>query len=193
MATFVVAPWVLTPTPSTGRTALLVLCSLVWGVCLGMPVVILQSIFLDWTPCFSQPWAGFSFPRIAFPFHDRTFTAPKAWFCTIIPGAREAEFMGIQKLFGKSLSWLPPLIYTLINEGMGGDMQMAMFSLSFFFALAAAIFATVDDAKAVAQVKPSLLSRTYSATKIHPAENIVSAAEEKSAADVPCDTDQEKK
>ena len=28
------------------------------------PVMILQSTFLDWTPCFSQP--GFSFPRITF-------------------------------------------------------------------------------------------------------------------------------
>ena len=30
------------------------------------PVVILHSTFLDWTPCFSQPWTGFSFPRICF-------------------------------------------------------------------------------------------------------------------------------
>ena len=35
------------------------------------PVVILQRTFLDWTPCFSQPWPGFSFPRIALPFHGR--------------------------------------------------------------------------------------------------------------------------
>ena len=30
-----------------------------------------ERTFLDWTPCFSQPWAAFSFPRIALPFHDR--------------------------------------------------------------------------------------------------------------------------
>ena len=30
-----------------------------------MPVVILQSLSIG-TPCFSQPWPGFSFPRIAF-------------------------------------------------------------------------------------------------------------------------------
>ena len=35
------------------------------------PVVILQSTFLDWTPCFSQLRPGFSFPRIALPFCDR--------------------------------------------------------------------------------------------------------------------------
>ena len=28
------------------------------------PVVILQRMFLDWAPCFSQLWPGFSFPRI---------------------------------------------------------------------------------------------------------------------------------
>ena len=36
------------------------------------PVKILQRTFLDWTPCFSQPWPGFSFPRIALPFRDRS-------------------------------------------------------------------------------------------------------------------------
>ena len=41
--------------------------------CLGTtkPVVLLQRTFLDWPPCFSQPWTGFSFPRIALHFHDR--------------------------------------------------------------------------------------------------------------------------
>jgi len=105
------------------------------------------------------------------------FTAPKAFFVTIVPGGREAEFMGIQKLFGKSLSWLPPLIYTLINESTGGNMQLAMFSLNFFFLAAAASFATVDYQKAVAQVKPTLLSRAYSAAsdknkiKVHPEDD----------------------
>ena len=28
-----------------------------------LPVKILQRTFVDWTPCFSQPWPGFSFPR----------------------------------------------------------------------------------------------------------------------------------
>ena len=37
----------------------------------AMPVKIPQRTFLDWTPCFSQPWPGFSFPRIALHFHDR--------------------------------------------------------------------------------------------------------------------------
>ena len=35
------------------------------------PVMILQRTFLDWTPYFSQLRPGFSFPRIALPFHDR--------------------------------------------------------------------------------------------------------------------------
>ena len=34
------------------------------------PVNILQRTFLDWALCFSQPWPGFSFPRIAL-FHGR--------------------------------------------------------------------------------------------------------------------------
>ena len=140
-STYVVSPWVLTPSASLGRTMLLVFFSLVWGVCLGM-----------------------------------TFTAPKAFFCTIIPGGREAEMMGIQKLFGKALSWLPPLIYTLINESTDGNMAAAMFSLAFFFLGAAAIFATIDYKKALAHVKPSLVSRTYSAAadvmtaKVHPVD-----------------------
>jgi len=38
------------------------------------PVMILQSTFLDWALCFSQPWTGFSFPRFALRFHDRKAT-----------------------------------------------------------------------------------------------------------------------
>ena len=30
-----------------------------------------QRTFVDWTRCFSQPWAGFSFPRLALQIHDR--------------------------------------------------------------------------------------------------------------------------
>ena len=40
------------------------------------PVLILQSTFLDWAPCFSQLRPGCSFPRIALPFHDR---CTRAW------------------------------------------------------------------------------------------------------------------
>ena len=46
-------------------------------------VVILQSTFLDWTPCFHSYGTGFSFPRIALPFHDSMLTAASA-----LPAAR---------------------------------------------------------------------------------------------------------
>ena len=37
-----------------------------------LPVVLLQRTFVDWKRRAAQPWPGFSFPRIALHFHDRT-------------------------------------------------------------------------------------------------------------------------
>ncbi len=49
------------------------------------------------------------------------------------------------------------------------SMTAAMFSLTFFFLAAGALFAAIDYDKALAQVKPSLISRTYTANvKVHP-------------------------
>ena len=42
------------------------------------PVKIPQRTFQDWTPCFSQLRAGFSFPRIALRSHDRIRTRRSA-------------------------------------------------------------------------------------------------------------------
>ena len=56
-------------------------------------------------------------------------------FITIIPKEQEAELMGIYILAGQVLSWLPPMLFTALNEA-GFDMTFGLASLDVFFLLA---------------------------------------------------------
>ena len=57
-------------------------------------------------------------------------------FMTIIPPrGQEAEHMGLYILSGQILSWLPPMVFTAMNEA-GMDMAYGLASLDIFFALA---------------------------------------------------------
>jgi MFS transporter, UMF1 family len=53
-----------------------------------------------------------------------------------IPRGQEAELMGLYVMAGQSLSWLPPIVFTSLNE-IGVDMAMALASLNIFFVCAA--------------------------------------------------------
>ncbi|CAB9508815.1 Major facilitator superfamily [Seminavis robusta] len=53
-------------------------------------------------------------------------------FITIVPRGQEAEMMGLYILAGQSLSWLPPMVFTALNEA-GVDMAVGLASLDIFF------------------------------------------------------------
>lgn len=54
-------------------------------------------------------------------------------FMTIIPRGQEGELMGMYIFSGQILSWLPPMLFTTINE-VGMDMAYGLASLDVFFA-----------------------------------------------------------
>lgn len=54
-------------------------------------------------------------------------------FITIIPSGQESELMGIYLFCGQVLSWLPPLLFTGLNE-WGVEMSIGLASLNLFFA-----------------------------------------------------------
>ena len=56
-----------------------------------------------------------------------------ALYCTIIPRGQESELMGIYICSGSVLSFLPPLIFSFLNE-IGMSMSLGMMSLNLFFA-----------------------------------------------------------
>ena len=57
-------------------------------------------------------------------------------FISLVEKGQEAEMMGIFLLLGQVLTWLPPLIFTLLNES-GVSMGVGLASLAFFFFCAA--------------------------------------------------------
>ena len=56
-----------------------------------------------------------------------------ALYCTIIPRGSESEMMGLYLFSGSVLSFLPPFIFTCLNE-IGLSMDIGLASLNLFFA-----------------------------------------------------------
>jgi MFS-type transporter involved in bile tolerance (Atg22 family) len=59
------------------------------------------------------------------------FSASIAIYAIMIPGGKEASFMGVRTLAGKIIAWAPSMLYTVINETTG-NLDMAMFSVCIF-------------------------------------------------------------
>lgn len=54
-------------------------------------------------------------------------------YCTIIPRGQESELMGIYIFCGSVLAWLPPFLFSFLNE-IGASMSIGLASLNLFFA-----------------------------------------------------------
>lgn len=77
------------------------------------------------------------------------WTADRLVASTIIPLGQDAELMGTYLFHGQVLTWLPPLLFTVLNEA-GVDSQIAVCSLGIWFLFGiAAIFAAGDYRVAV--------------------------------------------
>lgn len=59
----------------------------------------------------------------------------KVLYCTIIPKGQEAELMGVYICACQILSWLPPLVFSVMNEN-GISMRIGLLSLTSYFLLA---------------------------------------------------------
>ena len=54
-------------------------------------------------------------------------------YCTIIPRGQESELMGIYIFSGSVMAWLPPFVFSFLNE-IGASMAIGLASLNVFFA-----------------------------------------------------------
>ena len=73
--------------------------------------------------CFAMVWGlciGWVYPT------------EKALYCSIIPRGQEAELMGVYIFACQILSWLPPFVFTALNE-CGFSMRAGLFSLNGYF------------------------------------------------------------
>ena len=67
-----------------------------------------------------------------------------ALYCTIIPRGSESEMMGLYLFSGSLLSFLPPFIFTCLNE-IGMSMDIGLASLNLFFAGGFIFFLFIGD------------------------------------------------
>lgn len=67
-----------------------------------------------------------------------------AIYCTIIPRGSESEMMGLYLFSGSVLSFLPPFIFTCLNE-IGLSMDLGLASLNLFFAGGLIFFLLIGD------------------------------------------------
>lgn len=73
-------------------------------------------------------------------------------YCAIIPRGRETELMGIYLFAGSVVAWLPPLLFSFLNE-IGASMNIGLGSLNLFFAggfILLLMIGDFDDAVALA-------------------------------------------
>lgn len=69
----------------------------------------------------------------------------------LMPAGREAELWGVSLFAQVSLTWLPSIVFTALNEAFGGDMSFAIASLGIFFLLSFIGVATVTEPSQLAQ------------------------------------------
>lgn len=72
------------------------------------------------------------------------YPTEKTLFCTIISKGPEAELMGVYICSCQVLSWLPPLMFTVMNE-LGISMRIGLFSLNFYFLLSFLLLFLIGD------------------------------------------------
>ena len=79
------------------------------------------------------------------------YPTQRALYCLIIPGGQESELMGIYIFAGQILVWLPPGIFTLLNEA-DVSMKWGLASDACFFFVALAVTYVMGDFE-IAQMK----------------------------------------
>jgi UMF1 family MFS transporter len=79
------------------------------------------------------------------------WTTDRLLAATLIPAGQDAELMGVYIFAGQVLTWLPPLIFTAMNEaGISQSVGIGILSISFFLGLIG-LFMMGDYDKAVEQ------------------------------------------
>lgn len=71
-------------------------------------------------------------------FMGWTYPSQRVLFVTLIPKGQETEMMGMFFFMGQILGWLPPLLFTIMNEN-GVDMRWGLGLITFFDLAAVAL------------------------------------------------------
>ena len=71
-------------------------------------------------------------------------TTHASLYCTIIPRGQESKLMGIYIFSGSVVAWLPPFVFSFLNE-IGASMSIGLASLNVFFAGGFLIFMRIGN------------------------------------------------
>eukprot|EP00547_Thalassionema_nitzschioides_P008152 CAMPEP_0194228652 /NCGR_PEP_ID=MMETSP0156-20130528/43481_1 /TAXON_ID=33649 /ORGANISM="Thalassionema nitzschioides, Strain L26-B" /LENGTH=727 /DNA_ID=CAMNT_0038961171 /DNA_START=36 /DNA_END=2220 /DNA_ORIENTATION=- len=82
------------------------------------------------------------------------YSTQRVLFCKLIPSGKQFEFMGFFAFFGNLLSWLPPILFTILNEQgvsmkIGFSLLPAFSFVSLFFSLFMGSYSDAVEAAAV--------------------------------------------
>jgi MFS-type transporter involved in bile tolerance (Atg22 family) len=120
-------------------------CLLLWIINTSLAALVLKGA--------GQQRAAYFFAMIWGLCTGWVYPTEKALYCTIIPRGQEAELMGAYISACQALAWLPPLVFTIMNEA-GISMRAGLFSLSAYFLCAFfTLFLMGDYDEAVAHAK----------------------------------------
>lgn len=127
-------------------------CLCLWMVTTGIGACVLQGR--------GQALTAYGFAVLWGTCLGWVYPTEKAFYCSIIPGGQDAELMGVYIFACQILSWLPPLVFTAMNEA-GFSMRAGLFSLNgyFFFSYVVLTFFVGDYDDAVEH------ARTFHAEK----------------------------
>ena len=83
----------------------------------------------------------------------------QAFFAALCPGGKEATFTGCYMFANKFFDWMPPLIFSLVNQYTGNISTAYYASMIVFIALGTYACYTIDMQKGATEIQETLASR----------------------------------
>ena len=81
------------------------------------------------------------------------------FYALLIPGGEENTYYGMKVTTSKVLTWLPPLVFTVVSEVYDGDLRFALLANGFMFIAGATIALFIDVQKGRADIEHTLKFR----------------------------------
>jgi MFS-type transporter involved in bile tolerance (Atg22 family) len=132
-------------------------------LCLWIVTIVAASVFLKDKGQQPLTYIFAAFWGVALGW---TYPTEKTLYVTIIPRGQEAELMGTYICACQMLSWLPPLVFTLLNEA-GFSMRLGVSSLAIFMFISVCVLCLVGDySEAVAHAQTVDKERKQLASEI---------------------------
>lgn len=109
-------------------------CLLLWMIATASASFVLRGK--------GQEMAAYAFAVVWGLCMGWVYPTEKALYCSIIPGGQDAELMGVYICACQIFSWLPPFVFTAMNEA-GFSMRAGLFSLSGYYFVSFAVLHTL--------------------------------------------------